>query len=136
MNHLVISGYEALSPLIHSPRAPQNERVLPPTSQRDSCRNQTLLLYIDPSRHKDRSAPTLRITTQAHVGAFRLIHECTHRADMYPSVLAYIQRKLLDHSVCPLFKASDAPKYHSCHVGPSCSVLRPKPRNRPPLVLW
>ena len=60
-----------LSPFL--PRAPKNERALPPLAE-EMAEIQPLFLYIGPPEN-DRSAPTLGVTTQAHEKAFWSTHE-------------------------------------------------------------
>jgi hypothetical protein len=60
--------------LSFSPRAPQNERALPPTKPKRWLLKSTTATY-RALQTKYRSAPAIGVTTQAHAREFWSIHE-------------------------------------------------------------
>jgi hypothetical protein len=83
---------------------------------------------------KDRSAPTLGVQhkpPQGHFGQhmkFTIGRPRIHQA--------FTSSRCKHLRVSPASKLPDAPGYRLCHARPLGSVLRPKPRNPPLMVLW
>jgi hypothetical protein len=92
-------SHSLLSPSL--PRAPQNERALPPLDKELPENSDPPPIYSH--TWKDRSSPTLGDIIQALIGAFWSTHEVHHRTTTHPSGLRVLQ--------------TQAPR--SCHVSPA-----------------